>query len=149
MSVTRPADKEISVERFNDASHGNHHGWLGFDVTAVDTGLVVATMVVRADHLNPGAGLHGGVSASFADSLCGYGSFTCLPDGAEGFTTVSLNSNYLGKAALDDTLTGTARLIKGGRQLQVWDVTIINTTSEAKPVAEVRITQLLRYPATS
>lgn len=147
MTVTRPADKPITVERFNDAGDGNHHGWLGFTVTEIDTGLVVAEMTVRGDQLNPGAGLHGGVSASFADSLCGYGTFTCLPDGAEGFTTVSLNSNYLGKAALDDTLTGTARLIKGGRQLQVWDVTITNATGDNhKPVAEVRITQLLRYP---
>lgn len=146
MSVTRPTDSPITVEGFNAASDGNHHGWLGFSVTEIDTGLVVATMPVRADQLNPGAGLHGGVSASFADSLCGYGTFTCLPDGAEGFTTVSLNSNYLGQAVLDDTLTGTARLIKGGRQLQVWDVTVANTATD-KPVAEVRITQLLRYPA--
>jgi len=79
VTVTRPADKPINVERFNDAGDGNHHGWLGFTVTEIDTGLVVAERTVRGDQLNPGAGLHGGVSASFADSLSGYGTFTCLP----------------------------------------------------------------------
>ena len=47
-------------------SGGDYHGWLGFDITEIDASLAVATMEVQADQLNPGAGLHGGVSASFS-----------------------------------------------------------------------------------
>ena len=138
-----PADKPITPERFNEASEGNHHGWLGFDVSHVAEGTITATLTVRPDHLNPGQGLHGGVAASFADSLCGYGVFTALPNDAEGFTTVELSANYLGKAADGDQLTGHAVLRRGGRQVQVWDVEI---TSEDRLVAIARLTQLIRYP---
>ena len=140
-----PADTSITVEGFKAVGAGNHHGWLGFDVTHVDTGIVEANMTIRDDHLNPARGLHGGVSASFADSLCGYGVFTTLPVGADGFTTIDLTASYLGRAALDDQLTGTARLTKGGRQIQLWDVTI---ECNGRPVAAVRVTQLILYPRT-
>jgi 1,4-dihydroxy-2-naphthoyl-CoA hydrolase len=133
----------ITAERFNDASRGNHHGWLGFVVTHAERGRIDATMTIRADHLNPGGSLHGGVAASLADSLCGYGAFTALPDGATGFTTVSLDASYVGRANLDDTVTAVADLVRGGRRIQVWNVTV---TCDETLVALARITQLVLYP---
>lgn len=142
MSPVPPAEKPLTVERFNEASIGNHHGWLGFDVTEIGLGHVRALMEVRTDHLNPGSGLHGGVSASLADSLCGYGVFTALAEGAVGFTTVGLHASYLGRAAVGDVIDATARLVRGGRQLQVWNVDV--GTAE-RQVATISVTQLLRY----
>lgn len=127
----------------NDASVGNHHEWLGFDVTHVEPGRVTARLAIRPDHLNPMGGLHGGVTASLADSLCGYGVHTQLPEGAAGFATIGLSANYLGRAGVGDDLEGTATLVHGGRTLQTWDVTV---TSGGRPVAVVRVTQLITYP---
>jgi 1,4-dihydroxy-2-naphthoyl-CoA hydrolase len=130
-------------ERFNAAGEGNHHGWLGFTVTEVGHGRIVATMPLGPEHLNPGGGIHGGVTASFADTLAAYGLFASLPPGAEGFTTVNLNAQYLGRARLGDTVTGTGTLVQGGRQMQTWDITVTNNDTL---VGLVRVTQLLRYP---
>lgn len=130
-------------QSLNDASVGNHHEWLGFDVTHVEPGRVTAGLDIRPDHLNPMGGLHGGVTASLADSLCGYGVLTQLPDGAVGFATIGLSANYLGRARLSDRLEATATLIHGGRTFQTWDVTV---TSGERPVAVVRVTQLITYP---
>ena len=65
------------------------------------------------------------------------------PDGADGFTTISLTAHYLRRATEGETLTGVATLIQGGRQLQTWDVAI---ATNGRIVAQVRLTQLLRYP---
>ncbi len=141
--MTQPSNATITVERLNQASKGNHHEWLGFTVTAVEPGYIKARLLVRPDHLNPGATLHGGVTVSVADSLCGYGAFTALADGADGFTTINLTAHYLRRATEGETLTGVATLIQGGRQLQTWDVAI---ATNGRIVAQVRLTQLLRYP---
>jgi 1,4-dihydroxy-2-naphthoyl-CoA hydrolase len=135
--------RPVTPERFNEAGVGNHHGWLGFRVTAVEHGHIEAEMSLSAEHLNPGGGMHGGVTASFGDTLAAYGLFASLPPGAEGFTTVNLTAQYLGRAGSGDMVTGVGVLVQGGRQMQTWDVTISNGQSV---VGLVRVTQLLRYP---
>jgi 1,4-dihydroxy-2-naphthoyl-CoA hydrolase len=135
-----------SIERFNAAGEGNHHGWLGLVVTAVEHGRIEADMLITPQHLNPGGGIHGGVTASFADTMAAYGLFASLPPGAEGFTTVNLSAQYLGRALLGDTVHGVGTLAQGGRQMQTWDVTVTNSTNNGTLVGLVRVTQLLRYP---
>lgn len=121
----------------------NQNGWLGFEVTKCDYGDLAAHMVVRADHLNPMGGLHGGVSASFADSLAGYGAVTSRPADCIGFATVNLQVSYLGAALEGETLSAVATLTRGGRQVQVWDIVV---TCGERQVVDARVTQLLRYP---
>jgi 1,4-dihydroxy-2-naphthoyl-CoA hydrolase len=142
-STNAPHLKPVTPERFHEAGIGNHHGWLGFEVVAVEHGRVEATMTIRSDHLNPGGAIHGGVTASFGDTLAAYGLFASLPPGAEGFTTVNLAAQYLGRARLGDTVIGVGTLIQGGRQMQTWDICITNGDIV---VGLVRVTQLLRYP---
>jgi 1,4-dihydroxy-2-naphthoyl-CoA hydrolase len=132
----------LGPKDFNEAGVGTAHEHLGFQVTDVAPGRIVAEMVVRSDHLNPMGGLHGGVIASLADSICGYGVLTRLPEGATAFTTLSLTVNYLAPARAGALITGTAELLQGGRTLQTWDVTI---ATPRRTVAVARATQLLVY----
>ena len=142
MTTVQPSPGTLA-ERLNAASLDNHHGWLGFVVSEASPGLITGVLTVRPDHLNPAGGLHGGVIASLADSLCGYGSVTSLPVGASGFTTLALNATYLGGGRLGDRLDATARLVRGGRRVQNWAVAL---TRDADPIAEVAVTQLVLYP---
>lgn len=131
------------VDQLNATSPGNHHEWLGFVVTEAEIGAVRAVLDVRPDHLNPMGGFHGGVMASFADSLCGYGCFSSLPPGASGFTTLALHSSYLAGARLGDRVQAAAVMTKGGRQVQHWSVVL--TVGETT-IAEFKATQLVLYP---
>jgi 1,4-dihydroxy-2-naphthoyl-CoA hydrolase len=131
----------LTPELLNAMNAGNVHEWLGFEVTHVEPGRVVATLVVRPDHLNPMAGLHGGVTASFADSLCGYGTVSTQADPVRArFATLGLDANYLGPATTGDVLVGTATMIHGSRRLQTWDVTI---SCDDRAIAVVRVTQMV------
>ena len=82
---------------------------------------------MRPDLLAPNGFLHGGTVVALADTACGYGSAANLPDGAVGFTTIELKSNFLGTAT-EGGIACRARLLHGGRTTQVWDAEV---TAEA------------------
>jgi 1,4-dihydroxy-2-naphthoyl-CoA hydrolase len=132
---------ELTPDLLNTLDAGNHHEWLGFEITHAEAGRIVGTLVVRPDHLNPMAGLHGGVTASFADSLCGYGTLSTMTEPLTArFATLTLNVSYLGPATTGDVLVGTATMLHATRRLQTWDVTI---TCDDRPIAAVRVTQMV------
>ena len=121
-------------------------GLLGVDVVGDGPGLVQARLAIEQRHLAPNGFLHAASVIGLADTACGYGCVMSLPDGATGFTTIELKSNFLG-TALEGALACEARLIHGGRTTQVWDATV---TSEAdgKTLALFRCTQMVLYPRT-
>ena len=63
-----------------------------------------------------------------------------LPEGATGFTTVELKTNFL-RSAREGTIDCEARLLHGGRTTQIWDATV--TDPEDRTMALFRCTQLL------
>lgn len=132
---------ELTPELINTLDAGNLHEWLGFEITQAEAGRIAGTLVVRPDHLNPMGGLHGGVTASFADSLCGYGTLSTLTHPETGrFATLTLNVSYLGPATTGDVLVGTATMLHATRRLQTWDVSI---ACDDRPIAVARVTQMV------
>jgi uncharacterized protein (TIGR00369 family) len=97
---------------------------------------------LRDELLAPNGYLHAATVVGLADSACGYGCIASLPEGAYGFTTIELKTNFLG-TALEGTLFCTSELVHGGRTTQVWDATVTN--EEGKKLALFRCTQLLLY----
>jgi uncharacterized protein (TIGR00369 family) len=68
-----------------------------------------------------------------------------LPEGAGGFTTVEIKTNYLGTAKEGETVACKARLLHGGRMTQVWDAEAVNETT-GKTIAAFRCTQMVLWP---
>jgi uncharacterized protein (TIGR00369 family) len=133
---------DITVDELNEIGVGAFPGHIGMRVVAVGAGRVEAEMDVAPHHLAPNGYLHAGSVVTLADTACGYGVRTVLPDGATGFTTIELKSNFLG-TALDGTIRCEARLVHGGRTTQVWDATV---TAGERTIALFRCTQLLLRP---
>jgi uncharacterized protein (TIGR00369 family) len=98
---------------------------------------------LREELLAPNGYLHAGTVVALADSACGYGCIASLPDGASGFTTIELKTNFLG-TALDGTVSCRSALVHGGRTTQVWDATVEDDAD--KVLALFRCTQLILYP---
>jgi uncharacterized protein (TIGR00369 family) len=93
----------------------------------------------------PNGFLHAASVIALVDSACGYGCIASLPQGASSFTTIELKANYLGSAKEGETVTGSARLVHGGRTTQVWDAEAVNETT-GKTMALFRCTQMVLYP---
>ena len=133
---------------WNERGAGRLPGLLGVDVVEVGSGLMRARLPIEERHLAPNGFLHAATVIGLADTACGYGCVMALPEGATGFTTVELKSNFLG-TALEGVLTCEARLVHGGRTTQVWDATVtaaVTPDGTGKTVALFRCTQLVLYP---
>ena len=115
-------------------------GYLGIDVYEGDSGLARARLDVQRRHLAPNGYLHAAAVVALADTACGYGCMLSLPEGALGFTTIELKTNFL-RSTQEGMIECEARLAHGGRTTQVWDATV--TAPGGRPMALFRCTQLL------
>ena len=99
-------------------------------------------MALREEFTAPNDFLHAATVVALADSCCGMGCAVSLPEGATGFTTIELKTNFVRTARPGDALRCVAQLVHGGRKTQVWDA-IVRRESDDGDVALFRCTQFL------
>ena len=133
-----------TVEEVNLWSRGTLPGLIGIKIDEVAPGRVKASLPLRPELLAPNGYLHAASVVALADTACGYATLASLPEGARGFTTIELKTNFIG-TAIAGTISCETRLAHGGRTTQVWDAEV---TDEAKGrvIALFRCTQLILYP---
>ena len=119
-------------------------GLLDLEFLSVDPDEVCARFAVRKQLMAWNGFLHAGSVVSLADTCCGYGTYCGLPEGAIGFTTIDLASNFLGTAR-EGIVHCTARPIHKGRMTQVWDAEV-QCEATGKAMARFRCTQMILWP---
>lgn len=130
--------------QWNAAGEAFLPGYIGVEITASDRDEVRARLPI-VPHLHaPNGFLHAGVVITLADTCCGYGTVMNLPDGAAGFATIELKSNFLG-TALDGDITCVSRPVHRGRTTHVWDAEVRSETT-GKTIALFRCTQSILMP---
>ena len=135
------------IEQLNARSQGYLPGLIGIEFLSTEPGRLTSRLALRPELLAPNGYLHAAVIIALADTACGYGTFTDLPDGAQNFTTIELKSNFLGTAR-EGSIACVARRVHSGRTAQVWDAEVIDEPS-GKTIALFRCTQLILYPRPS
>jgi uncharacterized protein (TIGR00369 family) len=119
---------------------GTFPALVGIEFDEVAEGSATARLPLRPELLAPNGYLHAGAVVALADTVCGFGCVGSLPEGAHGFTTIELKTNFLGTAR-EGTLLCRGRLVHGGRTTQVWDAAVEDASG--KTIALFRCTQLL------
>jgi len=119
---------------------------LGLEWLEARSGYVKGRFTVAKHHMAPNGFLHAASVIALADSACGHGCRVSLPDGANGFTTIELKSNFLGTVREGGVLCE-AKLVHGGRQTQVWDA-VVTAEATGKTIALFRCTQMVLHPRT-
>ena len=137
-------DVPTTLEEWNARGQDYLPGHLAMQFLEVGADLVRAQLTVRNQVLSWNGFLHAGTVTSLADTCCGYGTLSALPDGADAFTTVDLQVNFLG-TALKGLVTCEARPLHRGRSTQIWDAQVMNAET-AKTIAHFRCTQLVLWP---
>ena len=79
-----------------------------------------------------------------ADTACGYATVNNLPEGADGFTTIELKTNFIG-TTLEGYVSCIAKLVHKGRMTQVWDA-VVRADETGKTIALFRCTQMILWP---
>jgi 1,4-dihydroxy-2-naphthoyl-CoA hydrolase len=140
-----PVDGSDVVERLNALREGYLPGLIGLEIVSAEPGALRSRLDVRRELLAPNGYLHAATVVALADTTCGFGTRLLLPEGASGFTTIELKTNFLGTAT-DGALTCEASAAHAGRTTQVWDATVVSDRS-GKPVALFRCTQAVLWPS--
>ena len=132
------------LEELNERGAGTLPGLIGIEILEAYEVRLTSRLELRDELMAPNGYLHAATIVALADTSCGYGCFVNLPDGAEGFTTVELKSNFLGTKH-EGVIECEAKLTHGGRATQVWDATVTDAES-GKKLALFRCTQMILYP---
>ena len=136
MTTSTPVD-------FKSFGTGYLPGLVGVEIVTVSPELVQSRMAVRREVMAPNGFLHAASVVALADTSCGYGCVAALPEGARGFTTIELKSNFLGTAR-EGHIACRATPVHLGRTTQVWDAVITAEASGAK-IALFRCTQMVLW----
>ena len=135
---------EHAPEFWNLRGTGKLPGHLGMVVTHSAGREMRAELSVQEHLMAPNGFLHAGSLVTLADTCCGYGCVNNLPEGASGFTTVELKSNFLGTTR-DGHVECVATAVHLGRSTQLWDAVLTHRES-GRTLALFRCTQMPLYP---
>ncbi len=134
----------MTPEHFRTFGTGYLPGLVGVEILSVSAAGVESRMPVRKEVMAPNGFLHAASVIALADTSCGYGCVALLPEGASGFTTIELKTNFLGTAR-EGVIRCRATPLHLGRTTQVWDALVTNEATEAK-IALFRCTQMVLWP---
>ena len=132
------------LDGLNERGVGTLPGLIGLEITQAERASLASRLELRDELMAPNGYLHAATVVALADTSCGYGTFVNLPEGAGGFTTIELKSNFLGTKR-EGAIRCEATLAHGGRTTQVWDATVADEEN-GKPIALFRCTQMILYP---
>ena len=141
MSSFRP---ELTPEVFNARGAGHLPGLVGLRILTMTPQGVESRLEVRREVMAPNGFLHAATVIALADTSCGYGCVAMLPQGASGFTTLELKSNFLGTAR-EGAIACRATPVHLGRTTQVWDAVVTIEGTDRK-IALFRCTQMVLWP---
>ena len=133
-----------TLEEWNDRGRDFFPGHTGLEFVKVEPDEVIARFSVRKALLAWNGFLHAGAVVTLADTCCGYGTLRALPEGADGFTTIDLSTNFLG-TALEGEVECRATPLHQGRTTQVWDA-VVTSLQTAKTMAHFRCSQMILWP---
>lgn len=139
-----PALDRSKPEWWLERQRGRLPDLVGVVPLELGEGFITGRLEVRPELWAPNGYLHAATIVALADTLCGYGCVANLPEGASGFTTIEIKSNFLGTAT-EGALFARATLAHAGRTTQVWDATVTHQQS-ARTIALFRCTQMVLWP---
>lgn len=135
---------ELTAEVFNARSKGHLPGLVGLEIVTISADGVQSRLAVRPEVMAPNGFLHAASVIALADTSCGYGCIALLPQGASGFTTIELKSNFLGTAR-EGAVACRAWPVHLGRTTQVWDAEV-TVEGGGTRIALFRCTQMVLWP---
>ncbi len=135
---------ELTAESFNQRGEGHLPALIGLRMLTVAADAVESRLEVRRELLAPNGFLHAASVVALADTTCGYACVANLPQGAAGFTTLELKSNFLGTTR-DGAIFCRASPVHLGRTTQVWDA-VVTIDGTGRKIALFRCTQMVLWP---
>ncbi len=129
----QPAD----IAALNAASKNTMVERIGIEYTEIGEDHLTARMSVDHRTKQPAGLLHGGASVALAETLGSVASYLCVDPQKYDCMGLEINASHL-RFVRDGFVEGTARPVKIGRRMHVWEIRI--TDSQKRLVCISRIT---------
>jgi uncharacterized protein (TIGR00369 family) len=139
-----PLRPNATLEAAQKIGEGHLPGLVGFHLLKLEENRLEAELEIRPDLVAPNGYLHAATVIALADTACGYGCRSHLPERAIGFTTIELKCNFLGTAT-EGVIHCVATPAHLGGNTQVWDATVTRR-GDGRTIALFRCTQMILYP---
>ena len=131
--------KQPVVEMLQVFSNNTMVQHLGIEFTAVGDDFLEARMPVDARTLQPFGLLHGGASATLAETLGSIGAYHCI-DENKACVGLEINANHI-RAVRSGWVTGRAMPLHLGRTTHVWEIRITDDLGDLTCIA--RLTMMI------
>jgi 1,4-dihydroxy-2-naphthoyl-CoA hydrolase len=131
---------DFQIEHLHQRQSGTLPGQYGLCVTELAEGRLHAQMEILPWMWAPNGYLHAASVILLADTSAGYGTFAHMPDGAKGFTTIELKTNFLGTAK-EGVIRAECVAEHLGRTTHVWSSTVF--APNGRKMALFRCTQMI------
>ena len=135
---------DVTLESLQARGAGRLPGFIGLRIVSLEPNRLTAELDIRPELVAPNGYLHAATVIALADTSAGYACLAHLPEGAQGFTTIELKSNFLGTAR-EGTLACVATPAHLGRSTQVWDAVVTRKVDNAT-ISLFRCTQMVLWP---
>ncbi len=137
--------EDYTLEELNDQNRGSMVESLGIKYTLANRERVEGTMPVDERTCQPFGFLSGGSSLAFAETLAGLGSLIHIST-SEIAVGMQVSGNHVRAVSIGETVRGIATPLHLGRSTHVWNVDIINESTQ-KLISTVRVTnEILPLP---
>ncbi|MHB8446733.1 MAG: hotdog fold thioesterase [Rudaea sp.] len=115
--------QSVTLEQLNALNRDTMMQTIGIVFTEVGDDYLCAKMPVDARTHQPFGLLHGGASATLAETLGSTGGMLVLDSAEQAVVGLEINANHL-RGVKSGTVIGTARPLHLGRSTQVWEIRI-------------------------
>lgn len=128
------------MELINTFSENTLATNLGIEIVEIGDDHIKATMPVDGRTVQPMRLLHGGASVALAETLGSIASLFCLEDlSTKSVVGVEINANHLRAVKEGGRVTGTAKPVRIGRSMHVWNIDIEDEQGRAVCVSRITI----------
>lgn len=97
---------------------------LGMRMKALSSGRCEMIIPAEPKHLNPHAGVHGGVVASLIDACCYWAAYSGMKT-ENAIVTIDLKISYLSPGRAGETLLASGQAVKSGRTMGVAEAKVV------------------------
>lgn len=129
----------ITVEMLNQRNAGTLSDHLDIVFTEIGDDYLLASMPVKAHHLQPFGIMNGGASCAFAESVASVGANCCLDIEKQYCVGLDINTNHITAVRQGKELTAKAKPFHLGRLTQVWSIEIRDETDRLISVSRLTL----------
>ena len=128
-----------SLETLNKMTKNTMLAHLGIEFIAIGDEYITASMPVDHRTVQPFRLLHGGASVSLAESLGSVASQIVVSSMGIKVVGLEINANHLRTAKEGQTVFGTAKPIKIGKSIHVWNIEIKDDADEMVCISRLTV----------